>query len=127
MHQVVGAIWYLIAVERQDTCWVKKHGLCGFNLVDLYCEASGRRDSIAAADYDCLNDACPLIEPDQIANSTFNFGIFFDALQSHVVERKDFVNKIVYCFWWGLRNLRFVLLNFIIFYSDGFSSWNLIQ
>ncbi|OWM70388.1 hypothetical protein CDL15_Pgr027344 [Punica granatum] len=44
--------------------------------------------------------------PDDITNSTvFNFGIFIDALQSDVVEKKDFPRKFFYCFWWGLRNL----------------------
>ncbi|KAL6322176.1 hypothetical protein AAG906_005119 [Vitis piasezkii] len=103
---VVGAFWYLFAIERQNTCWVKGSRSCGFNPVGLYCGAESRRNNITPQVHDCLNAACPLIDPDDIVNSTtFNFGMFFDALQSHVVERKDFQNKFFYCFWWGLRNL----------------------
>lgn len=103
---VVGAFWYLFAIERQNTCWVKGSRSCGFNPVGLYCGAESRRNNITPQVHDCLNAACPLIDPDDIVNTTtFNFGIFFDALQSHVVERNDFQNKFFYCFWWGLRNL----------------------
>lgn len=128
MHQVVGAIWYLIAIERQDTCWARKHISCGFNLIDLYCGAHGRRNNITTADHVCLNGACPLTKPDDIVNSTtFNFGIFIDVLQSQVAERKAFINKLSYCFWWGLRNLRFVQLNCTMFNSYGCSYLDLNQ
>lgn len=128
MHQVVGAFWYLFAIERQNTCWVKGSRSCGFNPVGLYCGAESRRNNITPQVHDCLNAACPLIDPDDIVNTTtFNFGIFFDALQSHVVERNDFQNKFFYCFWWGLRNLRFVQLNCITFNSNGYSSLELNQ
>lgn len=51
-----------------------------------------------------MRDACPI----QTANTTlFDFGIFLDALQSGVVETKDFPQKFFYCFWWGLQNLRY--------------------
>lgn len=47
-----------------------------------------------------------IIEPDGIENSiSFNFGIFIKALQSRVVETRDFPYKFSYCFWWGLRNI----------------------
>jgi cyclic nucleotide gated channel len=61
--------------------------------------------------FEYLYDACLLIEPDKITNSTvFNFGIFTDALSSGVlVESSHFWEKFFYCFWWGLRNLRLVI------------------
>ncbi|KAL0711850.1 hypothetical protein Bca4012_018828 [Brassica carinata] len=55
-----------------------------------------------------LNTSCPLIDPDEITNSTvFNFGMYIDALKSGIVEVKpdDFPRKFFYCFWWGLRNI----------------------
>lgn len=56
-----------------------------------------------------LNTSCPLINPDDLKDPKhFNFGIFFDALESGVVETMDFPKKFLYCFWWALRNLRFV-------------------
>ncbi|GFP81086.1 putative cyclic nucleotide-gated ion channel 13 [Phtheirospermum japonicum] len=42
-----------------------------------------------------LNNSCPI----QNANATlFDFGIFLDALQSGIVETKDFPQKLFYCF-----------------------------
>ncbi|RZC22532.1 putative cyclic nucleotide-gated ion channel 13 isoform B [Glycine soja] len=39
--------------------------------------------------------------------NTFNFGIFFDALDSGVVESTTVLyQKFFYCFWWGLGSLR---------------------
>ncbi|KAA8516169.1 hypothetical protein F0562_019348 [Nyssa sinensis] len=97
---VVGAFWYLFAIEREDRCW------------RIACDRHNRRYDILYCDknhsgnYSFLNASCPLLEPSNIKNSTdFDFGILLDALQSQVVERKDFPQKLFYCFWWGLRNL----------------------
>jgi cyclic nucleotide gated channel len=55
----------------------------------------------------------------------FDFGIFLDALQSGVVESRDFTDKLFYCFWWGLKNLRcaslilFTISHYLIF-CNGF-------
>ncbi|CAB4300626.1 unnamed protein product [Prunus armeniaca] len=77
---LVGAFWYLFSVKREYSCWHKCHGADGCKKV-LYCDP-------------------------KIKNSTvFNFGIFTDALQSGVLETRDFPKKFLYCFWWGLRNL----------------------
>ncbi|EOA39780.1 hypothetical protein CARUB_v10008437mg [Capsella rubella] len=97
---VFGALWYLISVEREDKCWQeaceKKDG-CSLRV--LYCDDKGNTRN------DFLNGSCPFLDPDEITNSTFNFGIFIDALKSGVVESHDFWTKFFYCFWWGLRNL----------------------
>ncbi|GER26483.1 cyclic nucleotide gated channel 1 [Striga asiatica] len=97
----IGAIWYMIAVERQDRCWrraCRHHGGC--NLNDLYC------GGVVHGNTSFLNSSCPLLEPDKITSpNEFDFGIFLDALQSQVVEHRDFPKKLLYCFWWGLRNL----------------------
>ncbi|EFH70886.1 hypothetical protein ARALYDRAFT_892778 [Arabidopsis lyrata subsp. lyrata] len=106
---VFGGFWYLNAIQRENLCW---HDVCvrtrGCNVMNLYC-ARGSEDN------NCfLNNSCPLIDPGQITNSTvFNFGMYIDALKSGVVESRYFPRKFFYCFWWGLRNLRFVNLNFI--------------
>ncbi|KAJ0255482.1 Ion transport domain-containing protein [Hirschfeldia incana] len=99
---VIGAFWYLIAIEKRDTCWreacVK---ISGCNLTDLVCARGGGGDNSRF-----LNTSCPLIDPEQITNSTvFNFGMYIDALKSGVVESRDFPRKLFYCFWWGLRNI----------------------
>ncbi|CAH2069274.1 unnamed protein product [Thlaspi arvense] len=99
---VFGALWYLIAVEREDRCWreacAKRQEGCDLRL--LYCDEN--RNVIN----DFLPSSCPFTNPDDITNSTvFNFGIFTDALKSRIVESDDFWKKFFYCFWWGLRNL----------------------
>ncbi|PIN13892.1 K+-channel ERG [Handroanthus impetiginosus] len=100
---VIGAFWYLIAIERKDRCW---HNACRdshdnkCNLRDLYCGGEQHGNT------SFLNSTCLLLEPDEIKSpSDFDFGIFLDALQSQVAGHKDFSKKFFYCFWWGLRNL----------------------
>nr|AAF33669.1 cyclic nucleotide-gated calmodulin-binding ion channel [Nicotiana tabacum] len=96
---VVGALWYLITVERQDNCWSQ---VCkGFEecvLDHLCCGQQGKNAQF-------LNFSCRLLKPEEIQENDFDFGIFRDALQSRVVQRRNFWSKLSYCFWWGLRNL----------------------
>ncbi|KAJ9679727.1 hypothetical protein PVL29_021595 [Vitis rotundifolia] len=92
---VLGAFWYLFAIERETTCWKKA---CGndTSCIDssLYCEGT--------VNTALFNASCPVIEPN---TTVFDFGILLDALQSGVVESTDFPQKFFYCFWWGLQNL----------------------
>ncbi|EFH56499.1 ATCNGC3 [Arabidopsis lyrata subsp. lyrata] len=98
---VFGSFWYLISIERKDRCWREACAkIVGCSHEKLYCSPTGEDNR------QFLNGSCPLIDPEEISNSTvFNFGIFADALQSGVVESRDFPKKFFYCFWWGLRNL----------------------
>ncbi|KAI3693447.1 hypothetical protein L6452_33282 [Arctium lappa] len=98
---MIGSFWYLLSIDRKDSCWraaCKANKPCDVNT--LYC--GEKREG----NYTFLNTSCPLLQPDEIKSSSdFDFGIFLDAFQSHVVETKDFPQKLLYCFWWGLRNL----------------------
>ncbi|XP_021279648.1 probable cyclic nucleotide-gated ion channel 10 isoform X2 [Herrania umbratica] len=96
-----GALWYLISVEREDRCW--RDAIPSGERGALYCEENLEiNDTLVSM----LNTSCPFINPDDIKDpKEFNFGIFFDALESGVVETWDFPEKFFYCFWWGLRNL----------------------
>nr|GLL40456.1 hypothetical protein DM860_017261 [Ipomoea trifida] len=38
-------------------------------------------------------------------DSDFKFGMFADAFTSEVVASSRFIDKYLYCLWWGLRNL----------------------
>ncbi|KAL0284635.1 UNVERIFIED_CONTAM: putative cyclic nucleotide-gated ion channel 3 [Sesamum calycinum] len=98
--QVCGAAWYLIAVERKERCWQTAcRDRNGCNVDNLYC-------GVGRGDTSFLNSSCPLLEPNEIKSpADFDFGIFLDALQSHVAEHTDFSRKFFYCFWWGWRNL----------------------
>ncbi|XP_021748859.1 cyclic nucleotide-gated ion channel 1-like isoform X2 [Chenopodium quinoa] len=73
---VVGASWYLFAIDQRVRCWHEscmKHG--------------------------CKSPYCSLEDPDQ------NYGLFLDALRSEVVNSTHILPKLSYCFWWGLRSL----------------------
>ncbi|KAK6936712.1 Ion transport domain [Dillenia turbinata] len=94
---VLGAFWYLFSIEQETTCWQKA---CGnrTNCIrsSLYCDDDqNSNDSF-------LNASCPITTPNV---TLFDFGIFLPALQSGVVESKNFPEKFFYCFWWGLQNL----------------------
>ncbi|XP_010261582.1 PREDICTED: cyclic nucleotide-gated ion channel 1 [Nelumbo nucifera] len=95
---VLGALWYLFSIEREDACWRRA---CGNDTVcreNLYCGGEAK----TGVRVSFLNDSCPISDK----NTTFfDFGIFLDALQSEVVESSNFLQKLFYCFWWGLRNL----------------------
>ncbi|GLT84764.1 hypothetical protein SLE2022_029780 [Rubroshorea leprosula] len=109
---VLGAIWYMISVERQERCWGDVARGHSYNRTLLYCTCNDSADHGLAESFRALqkvlilNTSCSLINPDEITNSTdFNFGIFFEALQSEIVGTRSFRKKFFYCFWWGLRNL----------------------
>ncbi|KAK8513570.1 hypothetical protein V6N12_052748 [Hibiscus sabdariffa] len=104
---IVGALWYLVAVERNDTCWQKackdigsdcnKDFLyCGNQQMKGYDIWKGMRDSV-------LQDKCPADENND--DPPFDFGIFTQALSSGVVSSTKFFTKYCYCLWWGLQNL----------------------
>lgn len=98
---VVGSFWYLFSIEREDKCWRDACKLRGVDVKTLYCGEDRGGDKAF------LNTSCPFNQQDGNSNSTlFDFGIFLDALQSHIVESGvSFPEKFFYCFWWGLRNL----------------------
>ncbi|KAK7854104.1 cyclic nucleotide-gated ion channel 1 [Quercus suber] len=99
---VVGAFWYLFAIEREGACWEEHcHDYieCGGNLPcgQGLCKRLRK----------CLNETCRYTKPEDIENATdFNFGIFTDILKSGLVlHTADFKAKLSYCFWWAFRNL----------------------
>ena len=109
MIQIVGAFWYLVAVERNDTCWQKACKDIGSDKCNkdfLYCgnqqmQGYGIWDDIRDS---VLGDKCPA--DDNIDNPPFDFGIFRQALSSGIVSSTKFFSKYCYCLWWGLQNLR---------------------
>ncbi|KAK9922958.1 hypothetical protein M0R45_031395 [Rubus argutus] len=103
--QVTGAAWYLLSVERYDTCWRDaciESGKCRVEF--LYCGSEGMQgfsewDKIRV---DVLNQSCST-EGDE---KPFNFGIFEGAISSNVISSTEFFSKFLFCLWWGLKNLR---------------------
>ncbi|XP_052290335.1 uncharacterized protein LOC102627720 isoform X9 [Citrus sinensis] len=93
---VFGGLWYFMAIERQTECWTKAcinytgRSHCSFNCHDNL------------EDYTFLNEFCPM----KTRNATIHdFGIFHGALESGILEGKNFLQKILHCFIWGLQNL----------------------
>ncbi|KAF9624520.1 hypothetical protein IFM89_011633 [Coptis chinensis] len=103
---IVGAIWYLLAIERNDTCWQKacyaaknvcstKYLYCG----DHHVEDSKSWRNVSEA---VLKKQCSPTDD----NPFFNFGIYQQALESSIVANSnDFSSKYSSCLWWGLQNL----------------------
>ncbi|KAE8660505.1 Cyclic nucleotide-gated ion channel 1 [Hibiscus syriacus] len=84
---VVGAFWYLISIEREDSCWSNAIGEGEESA--LYCD--NHTTTVNTTLVKLLNASCPFINPDDIKDfKAFNFGIFIDALESGVVETWDF-------------------------------------
>ncbi|KAK7858598.1 cyclic nucleotide-gated ion channel 1 [Quercus suber] len=102
LPQVVGAFWYLFALDREESCWQKQCNKSpGCRDADYYCGKHRNRTTAI------LYNACPFNDTDDNNNPmAFDFGIFRDVLKSGVVvDSRNFSEKFFYCFWWGLRNL----------------------
>ncbi|XP_021760319.1 cyclic nucleotide-gated ion channel 1-like [Chenopodium quinoa] len=101
---VTGAVWYLFAIDRQSKCWHKSCLGERCHNLSLYCKM---QDTIVGAkNFEFNSTYCKPVNPNDISDgSVFNFGMYYDALQSEVVQSKPFLRKFFYCFWWGLRNL----------------------
>ncbi|KAF4387683.1 hypothetical protein G4B88_004010 [Cannabis sativa] len=95
--QVTGAIWYLLAVERNDTCWREachRSGKCKIDF--LYC---GNKHMEGYSDWQSiseqvLNTHCS-VAPD--SPSQFKYGIYTQAIASGIVESRNFFSKFCYC------------------------------
>ncbi|XP_062223605.1 cyclic nucleotide-gated ion channel 1-like isoform X1 [Phragmites australis] len=91
-----GALWYILSIQREDTCWrqaCSNHDGC--DPTSLYCGSN------IFGNNTFLQIACPT---NGTANPDPNFGIFQPAL-NNVSQSTSFFEKLFYCFWWGLQNL----------------------
>ncbi|EEF32981.1 probable cyclic nucleotide-gated ion channel 5 [Ricinus communis] len=101
---IVGAFWYLLAVERQDTCWQKAcHDTEKCNKNFLYCSNQHMSDyaSWANISSNVLQSKCEAKDED----GPFDYGIYTNALSSGIASSMKFISKYCYCLWWGLQNL----------------------
>ncbi|KAL2479041.1 putative cyclic nucleotide-gated ion channel 9 [Forsythia ovata] len=102
---IVGAFWYLLAVERKDACWEKaceESDKCNLNF--LYCAREGFLNMAEWRNISrtVLDPKCAINDDD---SSPFKYGIYAQALSSGILESENFVSKYFYCLWWGLQNL----------------------
>lgn len=105
--QILGAAWYLLSIERQATCWKAE---CHKESEPLQC----------VTDYfDCgtlhrpdrnnwQNITVVFSNCDPSNDIQFTFGIFANALTKNVVS-SPFLEKYLYCLWFGLQNLRWYI------------------
>ncbi|GER27773.1 cyclic nucleotide gated channel 5 [Striga asiatica] len=109
---IVGALWYLLSVERNDTCWQRACKHSGSCVTDfLYCgnQRMNGYNTWSNISESVLSSACPV---DDENNPPFDFGIFRQALASGIVSSRKFLSKYCYCLWWGLQNLSIALAIF---------------
>ncbi|KAL1217532.1 putative cyclic nucleotide-gated ion channel 5 [Cardamine amara subsp. amara] len=103
---IVGAFWYLLALERNDACWqdaCRSAGNCSTDF--LYC-GNQNMDGYAVwnrTKESVLQSNCRADLNDN--NPPFDFGIYTQALSSGIVSSQNFIVKYFYCLWWGLQNL----------------------
>ncbi|KAM0887618.1 hypothetical protein ACQ4PT_028881 [Festuca glaucescens] len=95
---VLGALWYLLSVDRQTACWQQ---YCGDepSCDNKYLACNVKPDPIWA------NSTAIFISCDA-SNKTasFDYGMF-KTLLSNKTPSQRFLRKYVYCLWWGLQNL----------------------
>ncbi|XP_030954876.1 probable cyclic nucleotide-gated ion channel 5 isoform X3 [Quercus lobata] len=95
---IVGAFWYLLAVDRNDTCW-RQACSDDVNCNKSFLSCSNPRPASNTWGTS-LNSNCSTDD-----TAPFDFGIYKNALSSGVVSSRKFVTKYCYCLWWGLQNL----------------------
>ncbi|KAM1803791.1 hypothetical protein ACFX12_029732 [Malus domestica] len=97
---VLGACWYLLSIERQESCWRSvcdlEKTLCKPDYFDCrWAQDPGRKYWYKSS------NVTNLCNPD---NSYYKFGMYGDAV-TYDVTTSSFFNRYFYCLWWGLRNL----------------------
>ncbi|PIA41535.1 hypothetical protein AQUCO_02200159v1 [Aquilegia coerulea] len=111
---ILGSVWYLLAIERNDTCWVRackdanKDNAC--NTTNLYCGSHKFDDTFVQS---WVNFSTTVIEKRCSTTTSsdgndpplFKFGIYEQAVESGLLSTDRFVSKYFYCLWWGLQNL----------------------
>ncbi|KAI7987963.1 putative cyclic nucleotide-gated ion channel 14 [Camellia lanceoleosa] len=100
---ILGASWYLLSIERYATCWKSacRHEFsplrCSLRFLD--CGTLDDKDRIKWANSTAVFSNC-----DPANTITFNYGIFQNAVSNNIVS-SEFLEKYLYCLWWGLQNL----------------------
>ncbi|CAL5368115.1 unnamed protein product [Camellia sinensis] len=102
---VLGASWYLLSIGRQHSCWRlecknEKNAVASCVLNYLDCNSLDQPERNR-----WLNATRAIARCDAKKDDTdFKFGMFSDAFTNEVAS-SPFIEKYLYCLWWGLRNL----------------------
>ncbi|KAJ6435543.1 hypothetical protein OIU84_000691 [Salix udensis] len=101
---VLGASWYLLSIDRYTSCWKsqcrKENSPVKCLLSYLDCDTFNDGERKAWANATTVFKNC---DPDN--DITFKYGIFENAVKKSAVSSK-FIEKYLYCLWWGLQQLR---------------------
>ncbi|XP_043710244.1 cyclic nucleotide-gated ion channel 17-like [Telopea speciosissima] len=102
---VLGAAWYLLAIERYTVCWKSEcrndqiEALkCSLSYLD--CKSLKNTNRTIWANTTVVFDNCDV----NSQNLTFNYGIFSYLLINNVLST-SLLRKYFFCVWWGLQNL----------------------
>ncbi|KAM3226817.1 hypothetical protein ACQJBY_059041 [Aegilops geniculata] len=101
---VLGALWYLFSVQRQESCWREACRAEGPPCQDIFfdCTSTSTVVSSNRSVWYALTNVTRLCAPGN--NGFYQFGIFGEALDAQLTTT-SFTHKYFYCFWWGLKNL----------------------
>ncbi|KAI3852933.1 hypothetical protein MKW92_007198 [Papaver armeniacum] len=98
---VIGACWYLLSIERQESCWREVCDIqspeCQSEFID--CDVLNNPDRVTWYSSSNITRLC---DP---RNNLYQFGIYADALNYGITTSSPFFEKYFYCLWWGLKNL----------------------
>ncbi|XP_052179684.1 protein CNGC15b [Diospyros lotus] len=98
---VLGACWYLLAIERQEACWrMACNAEGGISCKSSFFDCHGVGDPERVAWFNKSNIATKC-DP---KSNYYPFGIYEDAVTSSLIF-SNFFDKYFYCLWWGLKNL----------------------
>jgi cyclic nucleotide gated channel len=105
---MVGAFWYLLAIERLDDCWRDKCSKLNFHQCRtyMYC-GGGSQGQSGFLEWrtmirQVLAQECAPVDG---SGTGFPYGIYTTAIQSGVYSTENLTAKILFCLWWGLQNL----------------------
>jgi cyclic nucleotide gated channel len=109
--QVLGASWYLLSIDRYTSCWKsqcrKENSPVKCLLAYLDCDTFNDGEHKAWARGTSVFKNC---DPDN--DIEFKYGIFENAVKKNVVS-SNFIEKYLYCLWWGLQQLRYTFAHTI--------------
>ncbi|KAF7067337.1 hypothetical protein CFC21_073238 [Triticum aestivum] len=101
---ITGAIYYLLSIERQITCWnqqcLAESSNMSCNIGFISCENTGLNSYREwQSKTQIFNNCDATADPPK-----FNYGMFSSALTKRAVST-SFQEKYFYCLWWGLLQL----------------------
>ncbi|KAJ0616850.1 putative IQ motif, EF-hand binding, cyclic nucleotide-binding domain, Ion transport [Helianthus annuus] len=96
----VGAAWYLLSIERQESCWRSICRVENLECVDDFFDCQRVNESARSEWFRTSNVTTHCVS----SSGFYPFGIYGESLESEVTSA-SFFNKYFYCLWFGLKNL----------------------